>query len=219
MEHILCLFFPQMVDEQDGDAMFVRQPLEHRQVPVVVGVGGIVDWADHLQGVDDDQHGVRVSGEKCFYLFLQPLANEGTLGTEVDTAWCVLGDLKQPVLNAEDGIFQTEIESGALPGGHVPHRFSLGHCHGQPQSQPGFAHLRGARQDVQALCKQGIHHKIGQVQWLAHQGCSIHCAERCVVFSHGQFLLILNMKSAHLSERFRERYFSFHLIILGVLIK
>ena len=159
-------------------------------------------------------------GDKCVHLFLQSLTDERrTLRAEVDAAWCVLRDLKQPVLDTEDGIFQTEVEGGALPGGHVPHRFSLGRCHGQPQSQPGLAHFRRACQDVQALRKQGVHHKFGRVQWLAHQGCSIHCAERRVVFSHGQFLLILNMKSAHLSERFRERYFSFHLIILGVLIK
>ena len=208
-----------MVDEQDGNAVLVRQPLEHRQVPVVVGVGGIVDWTDHLQGVDDDQYGIRMSGEECFYLFLQSLTDERALCAEVDAAWRVLRDLEQPVLDAEDGILQTEIKSCALLGGHVPDWFSLGHCHGQPQSQPGLAHLRGASQDVQALRKQGVHHKIGQVKWLAHQGCSIYCAERCVVFSHSQFLLVLNMKSAHLSERFGERCFSFHLIILGVLIK
>ena len=50
----------------------------------------------------------------------------------VDAVRCVLRDFKQPVLDAEDGIFQTEIECGALPGGHVPHRFSLGNCHRQP---------------------------------------------------------------------------------------
>ena len=132
MEHILCLFFPQMVDEQDGDAVLVRQPLEHRQVPVVIGVGGVVDRTNHLQGVDNDQHGIGVCGDECVHLFLQPLADEGALRAEVDAVWCVLCDLKQPVLDAEDGIFQTEIECGALPGGHVPHRFSLGNCHRQP---------------------------------------------------------------------------------------
>jgi hypothetical protein len=128
--------------------MLVRQPLEHRQVPVVVGVGGVVDRTDHLQGINDDQYCVWVGSKKCFHLFLQPLANEGALGTEADAVRCILCDLKQPVLNAEDGILQTEIECGTLPGGHVPGRFSLGHCHGQPQSQPGLAHLRGACQDV-----------------------------------------------------------------------
>ena len=132
MEHIFRLFFPQMVDEQDGNAVLVRQPLEHRQIPVVIGVGGVVDRTNHLQGVNDDQHGVGVCGDKCVHLFLQSLTDEVALGTEVDAAWCVLRDLKQPVLDAEDGILQTEIEGGALLGGHVPGRFSLGNCHRQP---------------------------------------------------------------------------------------
>ena len=96
---------------------------------------------NHLQGIDDDQHGVGVCGDECVHLFLQPLADEGALRAEVDAAWCVLGDLKQPVLDAEDGILQTEIEGGALLGGHVPDRFSLGHRHRQPQGKPGLAHL------------------------------------------------------------------------------
>ena len=130
-----------MVDEQDGNAVLVRQPLEHRQIPVVVGVGGVMDRTDHLQGVDDDQHGVRMSGEEYFHLFLQSLTDEGALGTEVDAVWCILGDLKEPVLDTENGILQTEIERGALLSGHVPDWFSLGHRHRQPQSKPGLAHL------------------------------------------------------------------------------
>ena len=141
MEHIFCLFFPQMVDEQDGNAVLVRQPLEHRQIPVVIGVGGIVDGADHLQRIDEDQNSIRVSYEEALHLLLQPLADGSALRTEMDAVRRVLCDLKQPVLDAEDGVLQTEIESGALLGGHVPHRFSLGHCHGQPQSKPGLAHL------------------------------------------------------------------------------
>ena len=112
--------------------MLVRQPLEHRQIPVVIGVGGVVDRTDHLQGIDNDQHGVGVCGDKCVHLFLQPLTDEGTLRAEVDAVWCVLGDLKESILDAEDGILQTEIEGGALLGGHVPDRFSLGNCHRQP---------------------------------------------------------------------------------------
>ena len=73
-----------------------------------------------------------VGGEKCFHLFLQSLTDESALGAEVDAVRCVLRDFKESILDAEDGIFQTEIECGALPGGHVPHRFSLGNCHRQP---------------------------------------------------------------------------------------
>ena len=112
--------------------MLVRQPLEHRQVPVVVCVGGVVDWADHLQGVDNDQHGVGVCGDECVHLFLQPLTDDRTLCAEVDAVWCILGDFKESILDAEDGILQTEIEGGALLGAHVPDWFSLGNCHRQP---------------------------------------------------------------------------------------
>ncbi len=90
--------------------MLVRQPLQHRQIPVVISVSGIVDRTDHLQGVDDDQHCVGVCGDKCVHLFLQPLADEGALRAEVDAVWCVLCDLKEPILDAVDGILQTEIE-------------------------------------------------------------------------------------------------------------
>ena len=48
MKHVLCFFFPQVVDKQNGDAVLVRQPFQNGQVPVVVGVGGIVDGPDYL---------------------------------------------------------------------------------------------------------------------------------------------------------------------------
>ena len=100
-----------------------------------------MDRTDHLQGIDNDQHGVGVCGDECVHLFLQPLTDESALGAEVDAVWCVLRDLKESILDAEDGILQAEIEGGALLGGHVPDRFSLGHCYRQPQSKPGLAHL------------------------------------------------------------------------------
>ena len=120
------------MDKQDGNAVLVRQPLQHRQIPVVIGVGGVVDRTNHLQGVNDDQYRIRVGSEEYFHLLLQPLADEAALRAEVDAVWCVLRDFKESTLDAEDGILQTEIEGGALLGGHVPDRFSLGNCHRQP---------------------------------------------------------------------------------------
>ena len=141
MEHIIRLLLAQMVDEQDGDAVLVRQPFQDRQVPVVVGIGGVVDRADHLQRVDDDQHRIWMGGEECFHLFFQPLADGRALHTEVDAVRRVLGDLKEPVLDAEDGVLQAEVEGGAPPHAHPPDRFALGYRHRQPQGQPGLTHL------------------------------------------------------------------------------
>ena len=129
---------------------------------------------DHLQRVDNDQRGVRMLRQKCLHLFFQPLTNDGALRAEVDAVRRVLGDFKQAVLDAEDGILQAEIEGGTLPGGHVPDPFPLGYRHRQPQRQPGLAHLGGARQDMQALRNQGIHHKADGLKRLGHQRGSIH---------------------------------------------
>ena len=43
VEYVLCFFFPQVMNQQNGDAVLVRQTFQNGQVPVVVGVGGIVD--------------------------------------------------------------------------------------------------------------------------------------------------------------------------------
>lgn len=50
-----------MMDQQNGDAVGVRNTLQRGEVTVVVGVGVVIaDTADHLQRVDDDQHRVGV---------------------------------------------------------------------------------------------------------------------------------------------------------------
>ena len=50
-----------MVDQQNGDAVGVRNVLQHGEVTVVIGVGVFITGAaDHLQCVDDDQHRVGV---------------------------------------------------------------------------------------------------------------------------------------------------------------
>lgn len=162
-----------MMDQQDGDAVGIRDPFQCREVAVVVGVGGVASRADHLQGVDDNQYRIRVGSKECFHLLLQPLTNEGALRAEVDATWCVLGDLEEPVLDAEDGILQAEIERGALLHGHPPDGFALGHHDGQPQGQPGLAHLGGARKDVQPLRQQRVHHEVEWCQRQAHQALTV----------------------------------------------
>ena len=124
--------------------MLVRQLLERGEVPVVVGVGGIMEGADHLKSVDDDQHRVQVFRQKSLHLLLEPPAQNGALRAEVDVGRGVLRDLKQAVLDAEHGVLQAEVEGGALPGGQPLDPLPLGHGHCQPQGQPGLPRL-GAR--------------------------------------------------------------------------
>ena len=64
----------QVMDQQHGDAVPVRQTLEHADVPVVVGVGAhvIAHGADALQRVDDHEPGGRMLLEELLDLFHQP---------------------------------------------------------------------------------------------------------------------------------------------------
>ena len=50
VEHIVCLFLPEMMDQQDGDAVGAGQPFQCGQIAVVVGVGCA---PDHLKRAKD----------------------------------------------------------------------------------------------------------------------------------------------------------------------
>ncbi len=113
-----------MVDQQNSNAVGVRDVLQCGEITVVVGVGIVITGAaDHLQRVDDDQYRIGVLREKRAELFLQALAEGIAVGREVDVGGGVLRDLKQAVLDAESGVLQAEVERGALLHTHAPERF------------------------------------------------------------------------------------------------
>jgi len=131
-----------MMDQQNGDAVGVRDVLQHGEVTVVICVGVVITGAaDHLQRVDDDQHCVGMLREECAELFLQTLTKGIAVGGEVDVGGGVLRDLKQAVLDAEGGVLQAEVERSALLHAHAPDGIALRHRDGQPQRQPGLTHL------------------------------------------------------------------------------
>ena len=90
-----------MMDQQDGDAVGIRNLFQNREVTVVVGVGSVAYWAYHLQSVDNDQYRVRVFVKEGAELLLQPFAQNVALGREVDIGRDILRDLQQPVLDTE----------------------------------------------------------------------------------------------------------------------
>ena len=62
VQRILVVHLPQMMDEQDGDAVVISQPFQRRDVPVVTGVGiGVLTGLPYLlQRVDDHQRRPRM---------------------------------------------------------------------------------------------------------------------------------------------------------------
>ena len=65
-------------------------------------------------------------------LFLQALTKGVAVGSEVDIGGSVIRDLEQAVLDAEGGVFQAEVERGALLHTHAPDGFALRHRDRQP---------------------------------------------------------------------------------------
>jgi len=178
-----------MVDQQNGDAVGIRNTLQRGEVTVVICVGVVITGAaDHLQRVDDDQHRVGVLREERAELFLQTLANGVTVGGEVDAGRSILRDLKQAVLDAEGGVLQAEVERGTLFHAHAPNGFALRHRDGQPQRQPRFSHLWRSCEDVQSLREQCVHHEIQRRERLTHQRFSVDGQQSVFIF-HFRILL------------------------------
>jgi len=75
LERIVCGLFAQMVDQQNADVILVRQCLQGADLLVIAGIHTVVlvVGTNLLQGINDDQPGVRVLIEETCKLFLQPL--------------------------------------------------------------------------------------------------------------------------------------------------
>ena len=72
---IIVIHLPQVMHQQNGDAVLVRQRFQNADVPVVAGIGicVIACGADALERVDDDEFGLRMLLQELLDLFHQPV--------------------------------------------------------------------------------------------------------------------------------------------------
>ena len=72
---IIVTHLPQVMHQQNGDAVLVRQRFQNTDVPVVVGVWIriVARGADALERVDDDEPGLRMLLQKLLDLFHQSI--------------------------------------------------------------------------------------------------------------------------------------------------
>ena len=135
IQRILVVHLPQMMDEQDGDAVVISKPFQRRDVPVVTGVGvGVLTGLPYLlQRVDDYQRCSRMLRQEALELILKSSADAPGQGGEVQRVRRVLCDLEQPVLDAGEAVLQTEVEDYSPSHREVPHRFSLRNAEAEPQ--------------------------------------------------------------------------------------
>ena len=106
-----------------------------------------------MQGVDDDQSGIRVLIEETCELFFQPLPDAATFRLHDQPFGCFFAahQLEKALLQAVEGVLQREIKHGVRLYFAPPHRLSLRDLQAQPQGQPAFACLAWASKQ----CKTG----------------------------------------------------------------
>ena len=158
---IIVIHLPQMVDQQNGDAVLVRQRFQNADVPVVTGIRirVIARSADALERVDDDEPGLRMLLQELLDLFHQPVVELLGHDGEVQRGRRVLREIKEAALDALEAVLQTEVQHLAWPCGERPERLALRGAETQPQRQPRFADLRCACQQVQPLGQQIVDHE------------------------------------------------------------
>ena len=158
---IIVIHLPQMMHQQNGDAVLVRQRFQNADVTVVAGIRVriIACGADALERVDDDEPGLRMLLQKLLDLFHQSIVELLGHDGEVQRGRCVLREIKEAALDTLEAVLQTKVQHLAWPRGERPERLALRGAETQPQRQPRFADLRRACQQVQPLGKQIVDHE------------------------------------------------------------
>ena len=102
--------FAQMVDQQNADVILVRQCFQRADFLVIAGIHTVVLVAgtNLLQGINDDQSGVRVLIDKADKLFLQPLPDAAAfrLHDQPFGGFFAAHKLEKALLQAVKGILQ-----------------------------------------------------------------------------------------------------------------
>ena len=158
---IIVIHLPQMMHQQNGDAVLVRKLLEDADIPVVAGVGicVIACGADALERVDDDEPGLRMLLQELLDLFHQSIVELLGHDGEVQRGRRVLREIKEAALDTLEAVLQTEVQHLAWPCGERPEWLALRGAETQSQRQPRFADLRRACQQVKPLGKQIVDHE------------------------------------------------------------
>jgi len=110
LEWVVCGLFAQMVDQQNADVILVRQCLQGADFLVIAGIHTVVlvVGTNLLQGINDDQSGIRVLIEETCELFFQPLPDAAAfrLHDQPFGGFFAAHKLEKALLQAVEGVFQ-----------------------------------------------------------------------------------------------------------------
>ena len=159
-----------MVDDHYRQGVPVREILEQRYVPVVVGIGVVLGRGAYLlQGIYDDQPGAGVLFEIVLQLAHQTVRQLAACHGEAQALAGFIGQTKQPVLDAVKGVLQTQVQHVPRCGRQLPQGPALRHAQAQLQHEPAFPDLLRPAEQGQASGDQAVHHETGLVKRLVEQ--------------------------------------------------
>lgn len=109
---IIVIHLPQVMHQQNGDAVLVRQRFQNANVPVVAGIGicVIARCADALERVDDDEPGLWMLFQELLDLFHQPVVELLGHDGEVQRGRRVLREIKEAALDTLEAVLQAEVQ-------------------------------------------------------------------------------------------------------------
>ena len=124
---IIVIHLPQVMHQQNGDAVLVRQRFQNADIPVVAGIRirVIACCADALERVDDDEFGLRMLLQKLLDLLHQPVVELLGHDGEVQRGRRVLREIKKAALDTLETVLQAEVQHLAWPRGERPERLAL----------------------------------------------------------------------------------------------
>ena len=107
---IIVIHFPQVMHQQNGDAVFVRQRFQNADVPIVAGIRVcvIAHCADTLERVDDDEPGLRMLLQELLDLFHQSIVELLGHDGEVQRGRRVLREIEEAALDTLKAVLGVE---------------------------------------------------------------------------------------------------------------
>ena len=123
-----------MVDKQDRDVPTVRKFFQKPDVLIVICVQiAVISCATNaLQSVNHNEFCVRMLCQELLDLLFQPVLERVSHDRKMQRRWRVLGQIKEPCLDALERIFEAEIQELALGCCEIPERLPLRNAQAKP---------------------------------------------------------------------------------------
>ena len=160
IEAVLRFHLPRMMHDQEADAVLISKSFQALDHLVVLGIAVLLaaKFADPLQGIDDDEHRVRMSGNELLHLCLKPICHAPGICRKVQTVGTLyIKHPGQPFLESCIVIFKSQIQDRTLPHRIIPKRDPGRDMIGQLCHKEGFPDLWRSGKDIGSGIEKPFH--------------------------------------------------------------